>query len=441
MYNLTSNDELDRENRHFVLSEAVIAALEETRQAYLANPTLALDASGPLGGSKPSSHLQQLLAMDDPTGYSPVCRSVVLGTSGEGLRRPGNAVPSPQVRLLAGEDPSSGGSGSRHASTLSSPRRSSSHRRWASDISHISLASSEGGGGGGDELAAATAAGSQSYEASVIASSEASWVLDPSLHCSPAASESGREPEGPATPASVAFGLLRSLPGPEHGRSSLESLQLLVQGDDVPQSLLPMPVVHLSEMAGGRVAPLQAMSLRGNSEWAPPRNQIVFTVQLRTDPKPLAIRKQGYRCAGCGLRVELNYIKVRCGAGENGKGAKGWGAGKRLDQANCNGGGQKFRFDEYLGKYFCTSCHRGDLRMIPARIVHLWDFKRYRVSSFSSQLLDTIADQPEFDLSALNKGLLRKNKLLATASTLRYSPPQLSGQGGQSCEWCVSLFS
>jgi hypothetical protein len=42
------------------------------------------------------------------------------------------------------------------------------------------------------------------------------------------------------------------------------------------------------------------------------------------------------------------------------------------------------RYCHYLGYYFCTNCHNGDIRVIPARVAERWDFepRKARSSSF-----------------------------------------------------------
>jgi hypothetical protein len=57
--------------------------------------------------------------------------------------------------------------------------------------------------------------------------------------------------------------------------------------------------------------------------------------------------------------------------------------------------------------------------MVPARIIHNWDFARYRVSVFSANLLDMIADEPAFDVLTHNPKLVQSNSYLATAARLR----------------------
>lgn len=56
--------------------------------------------------------------------------------------------------------------------------------------------------------------------------------------------------------------------------------------------------------------------------------------------------RQNYRCAGCGMRVAEQYAS-------------------------------KFRYCNYLGRYFCTGCHTNQLALVPARILHKWDFTRF----------------------------------------------------------------
>ncbi|KAG8246732.1 hypothetical protein J6590_078254 [Homalodisca vitripennis] len=86
----------------------------------------------------------------------------------------------------------------------------------------------------------------------------------------------------------------------------------------------------------------QATSLRGTVEWAPPRPQIIFTPHPAPDRRKL-MSKQNYRCAGCGMQVAQQYAN-------------------------------KFRYCEYLGRYFCTGCHTNQLAIIPGRVIQKWDF-------------------------------------------------------------------
>eukprot|EP00064_Thunnus_orientalis_P011995 superscaffoldBa00001790_g12028 len=120
--------------------------------------------------------------------------------------------------------------------------------------------------------------------------------------------------------------------------------------------------------------------MRGSLCWAPPRFQIIFTVQP-THRRSEIVASQHFLCAGCGTEVERKYIK-------------------------------KLRYCEYLGRYFCDCCHSGSEAVIPGRVLSCWDFGRYPVSDFSKQLLDTVWHQPLFDLTCVGKTLYSRVKEL-----------------------------
>uniref|UniRef100_A0A665TVN8 Rubicon Homology domain-containing protein n=1 Tax=Echeneis naucrates TaxID=173247 RepID=A0A665TVN8_ECHNA len=120
--------------------------------------------------------------------------------------------------------------------------------------------------------------------------------------------------------------------------------------------------------------------MRGSLTWAPPRFQIIFTVQP-TLRRSEVVALQHFLCAGCGTEVEPRYIK-------------------------------KLRYCDYLGRYFCDCCHGGSESVIPARVLSSWDFNRYPVSDFSKQLLDSVWFQPLFDLTCVGKTLCSRVKEL-----------------------------
>lgn len=62
------------------------------------------------------------------------------------------------------------------------------------------------------------------------------------------------------------------------------------------------------------------------------------------------MEQQGYRCAGCGMIVEVKYAS-------------------------------KFRYCFYLGRYFCTGCHVEKTAIIPGRIIAKWDFSKYVIQN------------------------------------------------------------
>ncbi|XP_073899478.1 protein associated with UVRAG as autophagy enhancer isoform X2 [Castor canadensis] len=120
--------------------------------------------------------------------------------------------------------------------------------------------------------------------------------------------------------------------------------------------------------------------IRGAEDWVPPRFQIIFNVHppLKRD---LVVVAQNFFCAGCGTPIELKFVK-------------------------------RLRYCNYLGKYFCESCHSYAESCIPARILMMWDFRKYYVSNFSKQLLDSIWHQPIFNLLSISHSLYSKAKEL-----------------------------
>ncbi|XP_045423232.1 protein associated with UVRAG as autophagy enhancer isoform X2 [Lemur catta] len=120
--------------------------------------------------------------------------------------------------------------------------------------------------------------------------------------------------------------------------------------------------------------------IRGTEDWAPPRFQIIFNIHppLKRD---LVVVAQNFFCAGCGTPIEPKFVK-------------------------------RLRYCEYLGKYFCHCCHSCAESCIPARILMMWDFRKYHVSNFSKRLLDSIWHQPIFHLPSVSQSLYGKAKEL-----------------------------
>ncbi|XP_028610116.1 protein RUBCNL-like [Grammomys surdaster] len=118
----------------------------------------------------------------------------------------------------------------------------------------------------------------------------------------------------------------------------------------------------------------------GTEDWVPPRCQVILTVhpQIKRD---IAVVAQNFFCAGCGTPIQPKFVK-------------------------------RLRYCEYLGKYFCDSCHSSAESCIPARILMMWDFRKYQVSDFSKWLLDSIWHQPVFNLLGEHHSLYAKAKEL-----------------------------
>ncbi|NWH88800.1 RUBIC protein, partial [Aegithalos caudatus] len=185
----------------------------------------------------------------------------------------------------------------------------------------------------------------------------------------------------------VAMGLLKQFEGMQLPAAS--ELEWLVPEHDAPQKLLPIPDSLPISPDDGEHADIYKLRIRvrGNLEWAPPRPQIIFNVHS-TPARKVAVAKQNYRCAGCGIRTDPDYIK-------------------------------RMRYCEYLGKYFCQCCHENAQTVIPSHILRKWDFSKYYVSNFSKDLLSKIWSDPLFNVQAINPALYQKVKALNQVRLLR----------------------
>ncbi|KAL4608186.1 run domain Beclin-1-interacting and cysteine-rich domain-containing protein, partial [Arapaima gigas] len=186
---------------------------------------------------------------------------------------------------------------------------------------------------------------------------------------------------------SVAMGLLRQFEGMQLPAAS--ELEWLVPEHDAPQKLLPIPKSLPISPDDGEHADIYKLRIRvrGNLEWAPPRPQIIFNIHPASKRKVI-VAKQNYRCAGCGIRIDPDYIK-------------------------------RLRYCEYLGRYFCQCCHENAQVVVPGRVLCKWDFSKYPVSNFARDLLGKIAGDPLFNPSDINGGLYRKVKALENVRLLR----------------------
>ncbi|CAH0557588.1 unnamed protein product [Brassicogethes aeneus] len=182
----------------------------------------------------------------------------------------------------------------------------------------------------------------------------------------------------------VALSLISKFSAKQLPRAS--ELEWLVSEQDAPQALLPMPKSWPISPDDGPQSS-STTPLRGTQEWAPPRPQIIFTKHTAPSRKDL-MHKQNYRCAGCSMKVAPQYAS-------------------------------RFRYCDYLGRYFCTQCHTNQLALIPGRILQKWDFTRYPVSTFSYRLLEQMFADPLFRIFELNKNILKLSKNLQICRKLR----------------------
>ncbi|XP_045131398.1 run domain Beclin-1-interacting and cysteine-rich domain-containing protein-like isoform X2 [Portunus trituberculatus] len=176
----------------------------------------------------------------------------------------------------------------------------------------------------------------------------------------------------------VAINLLKNFN--EQRLPKASELEWLVTEEEAPQKLLPLPTsIAVGPEDGCVISPTKVLpqpQLRGTSDWAPPRPQLILTL-LTSTKRSAMMKTQDWRCAGCGMKVSEHLSR-------------------------------HFRFCNYLGRYFCTTCHSNQTTIIPARVIQKWDFKPYPVSNFSMELIESMKSDPLFNVSALNCGLYKK---------------------------------
>ncbi|KAL1568212.1 hypothetical protein AAHA92_03609 [Salvia divinorum] len=128
------------------------------------------------------------------------------------------------------------------------------------------------------------------------------------------------------------------------------------------------------------------------------------TISLVVQIRPLKsvkqmLDEQHYRCAGCHRNFDDGRTRLKDLVQ-----ALGWG---------------KPRLCEYSGQLFCSSCHTNDTAVLPARVLHHWDFTRYPVSQLAKSFLDSIHDQPMLCVSAVNPFLFSKVPTLQHVANVR----------------------
>lgn len=133
------------------------------------------------------------------------------------------------------------------------------------------------------------------------------------------------------------------------------------------------------------------IKLRGNSHWAPLRPQLICNIQRPTD-KFTQWHNQNQRCAGCGLQIDSKSKEFH-----------------------------GILFCYYTGKFFCRlGCHSGRKAILPAFVLHKWDFTYYPISNFAVKFLEKIREEPLFHINDQNPSLYKRVKQLNKLLDLRY---------------------
>ncbi|XP_008561719.1 PREDICTED: differentially expressed in FDCP 8 homolog isoform X2 [Galeopterus variegatus] len=74
---------------------------------------------------------------------------------------------------------------------------------------------------------------------------------------------------------------------------------------------------------------------------------------------------------------------------------------------------------DYTGQYYCSHCHWNDLAVIPARVVHNWDFEPRKVSRSSMRYLALMVSRPVLRLREINPLLFNYVEELVEIRKLR----------------------
>nr|XP_019779262.1 differentially expressed in FDCP 8 homolog isoform X7 [Tursiops truncatus] len=86
----------------------------------------------------------------------------------------------------------------------------------------------------------------------------------------------------------------------------------------------------------------------------------------------------------------------------------------------CTGGvPSEARQCDYTGQYYCSRCHWNDLAVIPARVVHNWDFEPRKVSRGSMRYLALMVSRPVLRLREINPLLFNYVEELVEIRKLR----------------------
>ncbi|CAK9799367.1 Run domain Beclin-1-interacting and cysteine-rich domain-containing protein [Anthophora quadrimaculata] len=342
-----ANAELDRENAHFSVSEAMIAAIEQVK----CNRQWRLMEDTAEESDEEINNLKQRIRLRRRERQEERCKGRMWN------------------RELLSDGKTDTTTTDQSISPLSTSSDTSSKNISTDDIEDLEV---------DDERNALK------LKNAGISISMASLYSDADLYqSSPGHGSESTLTENSMSAEGVALSLLSRFSEKQLPKAS--ELQWLVSEKDAPQRLLPLPKSWPINPDDAENS--QSIPLRGTMEWAPPRPQIIFT----SHPPPVRrtlIAKQNYRCAGCGMKVAVKYAN-------------------------------KFRYCEYIGRYFCTGCHTNQVTLIPGKILSKWDFNRYSVSNFSYRLLDQMMSDPLFQINDLNSSLYRRIKQLDRTRLLR----------------------
>ncbi|XP_042209721.1 differentially expressed in FDCP 8 homolog isoform X2 [Homarus americanus] len=139
---------------------------------------------------------------------------------------------------------------------------------------------------------------------------------------------------------------------------------------------------------------------------------------LRICPE-VGLSAQNYKCAECKILITNKYTvitkkgrKLRCQA--HPRGVSCLGDPFKKENAWCEP-----RRCDYTGLHYCPACHWNSRMVMPARVIHNWDFEERLVSRQAKQFLLLMKNRPVLHMEKLNPHLFKFVEELSTVKKLR----------------------
>ena len=81
--------------------------------------------------------------------------------------------------------------------------------------------------------------------------------------------------------------------------------------------------------------------------------------------------------------------------------------------------GSKVNMCDYSGRYYCSDCHKKALHLVPARVLHNWDFKPRPVALQSHEVICYLTNKQYLNIEQLNPDLFNFVAVLGDIRELR----------------------
>lgn len=127
------------------------------------------------------------------------------------------------------------------------------------------------------------------------------------------------------------------------------------------------------------------------------------TYILRICPE-VGLSAQGYKCAECKRVITNTHPRGISCFGDPLRKESAWSEPRRCD---------------YTGLYYCPACHWESRVVLPARVLHNWDFEERGVSRQAKQFLALMKTKPVLNLELLNPHLFKFVEELSMVKKLR----------------------